>query len=76
MDFEIVELKALSGFWVTFFQLLVYYFYRFRRGGKLNPSWWLIPPIGLVVQGIVYILDHLDKAEQWTWMYMLVARKR
>jgi SAM-dependent methyltransferase len=74
--FEIVELKPLSGFWITFGQLFVYYIYRFRKGGKLNPLWWLIPPIGLVLQGIVYILDYLDKAEQWTWMYLVVARKK
>jgi hypothetical protein len=74
--FEIVKLKPLSGFWITFGQLFVYYIYRFRKGGKLNPLWWLIPPIGLVLQGIVYILDYLDKAEQWTWMYLVVARKK
>lgn len=74
--FEVLELKALSGFWVTFGQLFVYYLYRFRRGGKLSPLWWLIPAIGSIVQGIAYMLDHLDKAEQWTWMYMVVARKK
>ena len=74
--FEIVEIKALSGFWVTFGQEFVYYLRRFRRGGKLNPLWWLVPLIGLVIQGIVYILDHLDKAEQWTWSYLVVAKKK
>jgi hypothetical protein len=31
--------------------------------------------MGLVVQRISYLLDKIDKAEQWTWMYMVVARK-
>jgi len=37
--FKIVVLKPLSVFWVTFGQELVYYLWRFRRGGKLNPFW-------------------------------------
>ena len=74
VGFEIVELKALSGFWVTFGQLLVYNMYRFNRG----PLRWLviIPACGLVVQGLAYLLDRIDKTEQWTWMYLVVARKR
>jgi len=74
--FEIVELKPLSGFWVTFGQLFVYYLRRFRSRRKINPLWWLIPPIGVVIQGIAYMLDHLDKAEQWTWMYIVIAKKK
>lgn len=70
---EIVELKALSGFWVTFGQLFVYNLYRFNRG----PLRWLriIDAFGLLVQLIAYGLDKLDKTEQWTWMYIVVARK-
>jgi SAM-dependent methyltransferase len=71
--FEIVELEALSGFWVTFGQLFVYNIYRFNRGPlRFIP---IIPIIGLAIQGISYILDRFDKSEQWTWMYMVVARK-
>ena len=73
VGFEVVEINALSGFWVTFGQLLVYNLYRFNRG----PLRWLylIPAIGLLVQGVAYVLDKFDKAEDWTWMYLLVARK-
>lgn len=72
--FEIIELKALSGFWVTFGQLFVYNFYRLNRG----PLRWfrIIDAIGLMIQGMAYLLDRLDRTEQWTWMYMVVARKR
>jgi len=71
--FEIVEIKALSGFWVTFGQLLVYNLYRLNRG----PLKWLriIDGLGLLAQGIFYLLDRVDRTEQWTWMYMVVARK-
>lgn len=72
--FEIVELKALSGFWVTFGQLLVYYLYRLNWG----PIRWLhiIDLIGLILQGGFFILEKIDKAEKWTWMYLVVARRK
>lgn len=71
--FEIIEMKALSGFWVTFGQLFVYNLYRFNWG----PLRWLriIDAAGLLVQLVSYALDKLDKTEQWTWMYLVVARK-
>ena len=71
--FEIAELSALSGFWVTFGQLLVYNLYRFNRG----PLRWfkIVPACGLVLQGLAWALDRIDRTEQWTWMYLVVARK-
>ncbi len=74
--FEIVELKPLSGFWVTFGQELIYYLWRFRRGGKLNPFWWIIPPIGIFVQRICYSLNKIDHSEEFTWMYLVVVKKK
>lgn len=74
--FEIVELRALSGFWVTFGQEFVYYLWRFRKGGQLNPLWWIIPPIGTFIQGMSYLLDKIDRPEAFTWMYLVVARKK
>jgi len=72
-SFEVVELESLSGFWVTFGQLFVYNIYRFNRG----PLRWLriIDLLALMLQGVAYGLDKLDRTEQWTWMYMVVARK-
>ena len=73
VGFEIIEIRALSGFWVTFGQLFVYNIYRFNRGPlRFVP---IIPAMGLVIQGISYLLDKIDKTEQWTWMYLVVARK-
>jgi SAM-dependent methyltransferase len=71
--FEVAELRALSGFWLTFGQMFVYNLYRFHRG----PLRWIpiIPAAGLAIQGVSYALDRIDRAEQWTWMYMVAARK-
>ena len=73
VGFEILEIKALSGFWVTFGQLFVYNLYRLNRG----PLRWfkIIDGIGLFFQGIAYLFEKFDKTEQWTWMYMVVVRK-
>ncbi len=72
--FEPIEVKALSGFWVTFGQLFVYNLYRLRIG----PLRWIpvIDALGLLVQGAAYVLDRLDRSERWTWMYLVTARKR
>ena len=74
--FEIVEIKPLSGFCVTFGQELVYYLWRFRGGGKLNPLWWIIPPIGGLIQGICCLLNKIDHSEEFTFAYLVVARKK
>ena len=73
VGFEVTEINALSGFWVTFGQLFVYNIYRFNRESLGYIP--IIPMIGLIIQGISYLLDMIDKTEQWTWMYMVVARK-
>jgi ubiquinone/menaquinone biosynthesis C-methylase UbiE len=74
VGFEIIELKALSGFWITFAQLFVYYLYRFNLG----PFRWfrIIDILGLSIQTFSYFLGKLDRTEQWTWMYMVVAKRK
>ncbi|HEX6631667.1 MAG TPA: class I SAM-dependent methyltransferase [Gemmatimonadaceae bacterium] len=73
VGFEVLEMKALSGFWVTFGQMFVYNIRRFNRG----PLRWLrvIDAAGLVIQGAAYALDRVDRSERWTWMYMAAIRK-
>lgn len=71
--FRILELNALSGFWVTFLQLLVYKLFAFNRGPlRYIP---VIPILGLVFQGIGYILNRLDPNEKWTWAYLIAVEK-
>ncbi len=73
VGFEIVEIAALSGFWATFGQLLVYNLYRLNRGPIAR--FRLLDPLGLGMQEIAYRLDRFDRTEEWTWMYMVVARR-
>jgi len=77
--FQIIELKALSGFWVTFAQALTLYLWKFRRKRRLRkflkPLFMLIPPFVILIQGMAYLLDIIDKREEWTWMYLIVAKK-
>lgn len=73
VGFQIVELTALSGFWVTFGQLLAYNVNRLNRGW-LKRLHGLDAPL-LAIQATAYLLDRLDKTEQWTWMYLIVAKK-
>jgi SAM-dependent methyltransferase len=71
--FEILEIRALSGFWATFGQLFVYNLYRINIG----PLKWfkIVDALGLVIQLISYLIDKIDRTEQWTWMYIVSAKK-
>ena len=73
--FEVVEIKALSGFCVTFAQELMYFLQIFRKGGPLNPLWWFIPPLGMLIQGLAYLLNKIDRSESFTIEYIAVVRK-
>lgn len=73
--FEVVEINALTGFVVTFCQELMYVLYKFRRGGWINPLWWIIPPVGHVIQAFAYMLNKIDSTKDFTAEYLLVARK-
>jgi SAM-dependent methyltransferase len=74
VGFDILELNALSGFWLTFGVLSIYNINRFNRG----PIRWLriISKLGSLIQAISYTLDRIDKTEQWTSEYMVVAKKK
>ena len=69
--FEIVELRPLSGFVVTFAQELCYFLQRFRR----RPIRWLIAGMQFLIQWTAYQLNRWDRSYGFTWMYLAVARK-
>lgn len=71
--FSIIEITPLSGFWITFGQAFIYYLYRFNRG--LLHKTHLIDILGLQIQSVAYILDRIDRADRWSWMYMAVVQK-
>lgn len=70
--FSIVELQAFSGFYVTFLQELVYYMQRFKRGRIFSS---VITVFGSIIQAVAYLLNKHDKSENFTCLYLVVARK-
>ena len=73
VGFSIIEIHPLSGFWVTFGQLLVYNIYRFNRGPLRYVP--VIPALGVLIQAFAFVLDRVDQSTQWTWAYFAIARK-
>lgn len=73
--FEVVEITPLSGFSATFAQELVYFLFRFRRGGWINPLWWIVPIIGHFIQVLAYGLNKVERNEIFSCEYIVVAKK-
>lgn len=71
--FDVLRIDPLAGFWVTVGQLFNYYLARFDR--RVVRRLRLLVPMYLAVQAVAAALDRLDRAEQWTWAYMAVARR-
>ena len=69
--FEVVEVKPLSGFIVTFSQELVYFLLRFRKG----PFRYIIGGLSFLIQSCAYFLNRYDTSHNFTWMYLVIARK-
>lgn len=72
--FEVMEIKALSGFFTTFGTLLAYYVMRLNRGMLRWTG--LIPCLAFSFQLAAWGLDAVSRDERYTWMYMVAARKR
>jgi SAM-dependent methyltransferase len=73
-EFEIVEIRPLSGFWVTFGQLFAYVLQRWNRRWVRRTG--IVTAAQYVVQSGAKILDRIDRDTRWTWMYMVAARRR
>lgn len=76
--FEIVEIRSLNGFVERTIQSTVYYVWRFRKGGMLNPFWWLIPPVTGFMQGFGILFNTYlfkNKNSSFTDHYSVVARR-
>jgi len=72
--FKTLQLKSLSGFWVTFGAEFVSYLSKTMShfGG---PFIWLGIVLGHGVQIMSLILDSIHKDESFTWAYLVVAGK-
>jgi ubiquinone/menaquinone biosynthesis C-methylase UbiE len=69
--FDIVEIRPLAGFVVTFGQELAYFLDGFRRGasrGAIAVAQWAI-------QGLAYLVNRWDRSYEFTWAYLIVAKK-
>ena len=73
--FEIVEIRPLTGFIVTFSQQLCYYLWRWRKGGMINPLWWLIPIPVTLIQALALFLNRFDRSHQFNCEYLIIAKK-
>ena len=70
--FEVLEVKPLSGFIVTFGQELVYFLQRYRRGIPLR---WAIDILSVLIQRSAYFLNRFDRSYNFTWLYLIIASK-
>ena len=71
-NFEVIDIKPLSGFIVTFGQELVYILNSIKRGILRYP----VAFIQLCIQMVAYFLNRWDRTDKFTWAYLVVARKR
>ena len=70
--FQILEIRALSGFLVTFSQEFVYFINPIKRTKLLAP---IITLVQWTIQKIVYLFNKYDKSHNFTWLYLVIARK-
>ncbi len=75
VGFQIIELTPLSGFWVTFGQLLTYKIYLYKKSSAILRVVPVIDGLGWLIQRVALLLDRMDRAEAWAWMHLVVARK-
>jgi hypothetical protein len=70
--FEIIEIRPLSGFVVTFAQEFVYFLNLFNLNRILR---YIINILEWVIQKTAYSLNKYDKSYKFTWLYLVVGRK-
>ena len=71
--FSVIELRAVSGFWVTFCQELAYYLCKFLRIPVLNI---IVEILIWLAQVIGFLLDKIDRDENFATEYIIVGQKK
>ncbi len=71
--FELIEIRPLTGFIITFGQLLAYYNRRFAKG---HISRCIIRFVNWSIQHISSALDRFDNSPEFTCLYGVIARKK
>lgn len=72
---EVVEIRALTGFWLTFGQALAYWLAGLTRTPWYNPLRWLAWPAIPLVQAGAWLLGRLERGEAFTAEYLAVVRR-
>ena len=70
--FQILEIRALSGFLVTFTQEFAYFINPMKRTKLFAP---IITLVQWTIQKIAYFFYKFDKSHDFTWLYLVIARK-
>lgn len=73
VGFRVIEIRPMAGFLTTFATLFCYYIGRWHRGFLRYVP--ILPCVGLACQALAGLLERFDRAEEWTWMYTVVAEK-
>ncbi len=74
VGFEVIEVRPLSGFAVTFIQLHLYIIKgKFEKG--IIKKMGIIRLYSYLMQRFGLFLNKRDNTKEWTWMYTVVAKK-
>lgn len=71
--FEGIDVRPLSGYWVTACQMHAYYVMR-KRTGVLH-ALRVRHAIAFLAQSLGLLMSRFDRTTNFTWMYVVVARK-
>lgn len=74
--FTIVDIRPLAGYWVTSAAMWANYLAKFRKRRRLHPMRWLALPLIICTHGFARFMNLFDRSHAFTWMYLVVARKK
>ena len=69
---DVIEVRAMAGYWMTAGSRFCYYLEHFERGPFILP----VRVCYLLVQVSALLLDRLHRVESDAWNYLMLARKR
>lgn len=73
--FEVLEIRAITGFPATYAQALAYYLFGLRQRFAVPPLTWILSWLIHAVQALGLLMNRLDPSERFTAEYVAVVRK-
>ena len=73
--FEVIEVRALTGFLASTAQALAYWLHLHQAPGPLDPRSWLLGAVIQLVQGLGWLASRFERADRFTAEYLVVARR-